>query len=87
MRKIKLDKKGKELLLQSNEHFKKVFGRDPRPEDPVFWDERYTDYPRPMTEERLIEVMENAIRKACKKLGFSEEKTQAAIYTMIHAPN
>ena len=80
---IELDKKIVKALKKNREQFRKTFGRDPRPEDPVFWDDRYTDYPRPMTEEYLRESMEKAIRKACENLGFSEEKTKAAISSFL----
>jgi hypothetical protein len=44
--------------------FRQRFGRDPRPEDPVFWSERSTDTPVPMSEEEVREVIRNALERA-----------------------
>jgi hypothetical protein len=44
--------------------FRQRFGRDARPEDPVFWSERSTDTPVPMSEEEIREVVRNVLQRA-----------------------
>ncbi len=53
-------------LVRQRQSFRKHFGRDPRPEDPVFFDP-FADEPRFLDEEgeeRLIRMSEMAMRRA-----------------------
>ena len=44
--------------------FRQRFARDPRPDDPVFWSDRSTDEPIPMSEEEVRDVVRNALERA-----------------------
>ena len=44
--------------------FRQRFGRDPLPDDPVFWSDRSTDEPVPMSEQEVRDVVRNALERA-----------------------
>jgi len=81
-KKIRLDKKSREAIEQQIAAFRKKFGREPGPNDPIFFDPD-ADTPQPYPEERFRrewnEVMDEAVRTggirpelayAAKKTGF-----------------
>ena len=83
MKKINLTKKSSNLLKAQLKAFKKKFGREPGPDDPVFFDPDY-DSPTPISEEKLIEsIIEASTKagidshKALLKFGFTEEEIKA----------
>ena len=65
-----------QLLDQQREAFIKRFGREPRPEDPILYDED-CDEPTPLSEEKINELMLNALRQANSRpeLVYAFEKT------------
>jgi hypothetical protein len=69
---ISLDDEMLLQLEQQKENFRKKFGRDPGPADPVFFDPK-CETPTPYTEERLKEILSEAARKS----GVSQEKVMA----------
>ncbi len=79
---IRLDKKSREAIQQQIAAFRKKFGREPGPNDPIFFDPD-ADTPQPYPEEKFRrewnEVMDEAVRTggirpelayAAKKTGF-----------------
>ncbi len=81
-KKIRLDKKSRHALEQQLAAFRKKFGREPGPDDPIFFDPD-ADTPQPYPEEKFRsewnEVMDEAVRTggirpelayAAKKTGF-----------------
>jgi hypothetical protein len=76
-RRVRMSPEMIQMLEEQREAFKKKFGREPRPEDPVIYDED-CDEPTPLSEEKIHEVMINAliaagarseIVYACRKTG------------------
>ena len=63
MKKIKMTDELKEILLNHREEFKKKFGRDPLPNDPVCFDPDY-DVPTPISEEKLKKELIEVANKA-----------------------
>ena len=64
-----------EMLLQLNEQreaFRKKFGRDPGPGDPLFFDPE-CDTPTPL----MVEKIEEEFLKAADKAGVAREKVKA----------
>lgn len=81
-KKVRLDKKGREAIERQLAAFRKKFGREPGPNDPIFFDPD-ADTPQPYPEEKFRrewnEVMDEAVRTggirpelayAAKKTGF-----------------
>jgi|SRR5579859_649904 len=81
-KKIRLDKEGCEAIEQQIAAFRKKFGREPGPNDPIFFDPD-ADTPQPYPEEKFRrewnEMMDEAVRAgdirpelayAAKKTGF-----------------
>jgi hypothetical protein len=64
MRNIKVTPETIAIFQVQLELFRKKFGRDPGPEDPVFFDPR-CDMPTPILKSELKE----SLRKACEKTG------------------
>jgi len=52
-----------QVLEEQRQRFRAKFGRDPRPEDPVLWDENANE-PRPVSEEQIHRVILQAITAA-----------------------
>jgi hypothetical protein len=76
-RRVRMSPEMIQMLDEQREAFKKKFGREPRPEDPIIYDED-CDEPTPLSEEKIHEVMINAlvaagarpeIVYACRKTG------------------
>ena len=60
---IPIDNETALLLKEQDENFRKKFGRDPEPDDPVFFDPRY-DTPTPYTKERIQELLSEVAGKS-----------------------
>jgi len=63
---IKLNERASSALKQQLQSFKDTFGRDPEPKEPIFFDPKYTDKPRPYTEESMGELWQDFIEAAGK---------------------
>ena len=61
---IELNKKEIEIFKQQKEAFRKHFGRDPEPGEPIFFDPDF-EYPTQMSPEKFMEL----IVEACTKAG------------------
>ena len=60
---IKMDKELHEAIRQQLENFKEKFGREPGPDDPLFFDPD-CDVPIPLRESKLRKELSEAARKA-----------------------
>jgi hypothetical protein len=69
MRNIKVSPETIAIFQVQLELFQKKFGRDPGPEDPVFFDPK-CDVPTPILKSELKE----SLRKACEKTGVAYSK-------------
>jgi hypothetical protein len=59
----RLDPTQRELLERQRDAFRERFGRDPGPEDPVFFDPNADD-PRPLDEDTLVDTVVDAMKAA-----------------------
>jgi hypothetical protein len=73
MRDIKVTPETIAIFQVQLELFRKKFGRDPEPEDPVFFDPK-CDVPTPILKSELRE----SLRKTCKKIGVDYSRTLVA---------
>ncbi len=64
----KLDQETYEAIVQQLKFFKKKFGREPGPKDPIFFDPD-CDVPVPLSEAKLKRGLIEAARKAGLKVG------------------
>ena len=65
-----------QMLQENRERFIEKFGREPGPQDPLFFDpESDSPEPVPYTEDRLRQELTDA----CKKAGFDDEKTKGIL--------
>jgi integrase len=62
-RTVRLDTRQREPLERQREAFRAKFGRDPGPEDRVFFDPQ-ADGPRPLDEDTLVTTMVDAMKAA-----------------------
>ena len=62
-RTVRLDPTQRELLERQRDAFRERFGRDPGPEDPVFFDPNADD-PRPLDEDTLVDTVVDAMKAA-----------------------
>ncbi len=62
-RTVRLDSTQRELLERQRDAFRAKFGRDPGPDDPVFFDPK-ADEPRPIEEESLVATVAAAMKAA-----------------------
>lgn len=62
-RRVPMSKKMREILEEQKQRFRQKFGRDPRPEDPVIWDED-VDEPTPISGEEIHQEILSALIKA-----------------------
>ena len=76
---IKIDKELNEAIRQQLESFKEKFGREPGPDDPLFFDPD-SDVPIPLTEPKLRkELLEAAckagldVNRVLSAFGFEDE--------------
>ncbi len=62
-RRIRMSKQMRQLLEEQKQRFRHKFGRDPRPEDPVIWDENATES-TPTSEDDIHQTILSALVKA-----------------------
>jgi len=81
---IKIDKELNEAIRQQLESFKEKFGREPGPDDPLFFDPD-CDVPTPLTEAKVKRGLAEAARKAgldvnrvLSAFGFEDEEERVA---------
>jgi len=81
---IKMNKELHEAMTRQLESFKEKFGREPGPDDPLFFDPDY-DVPAPLTEAKVKRGLVEAARKAgldvdrvLRGLGFEDEEEGVA---------
>jgi len=77
---IKMNKELDEAMMRQVESFKEKFGREPGPDDPLFFDPDY-DVPTPLTQAKVKRELVEAARKAgldvdrvLRGLGFEDEE-------------
>lgn len=59
-RRVRMSKQMREILEEQKQRFRQKFGRDPRPEDPVIWDED-ADEPTPASVEDIHQGILSAL--------------------------
>ena len=59
-RRVRMNQQMIDLLDEQKERFRQKFGRDPRPEDPVIWDENASE-PTPATEDDIHQSILSAL--------------------------
>ena len=81
---IKMNKELREALIRQVESFKEKFGREPVPDDPLFFDPD-CDVPIPLSESKLRKELSEAARKAgldvnrvLSAFGFEDEEEGVA---------
>jgi len=81
---IKMDKELHEAIKQQLQSFKEKFGREPGPDDPLFFDPD-CDVPIPLTQSKLRNELSEAARlagldvnKVLSAFGFEDEGEGAA---------
>jgi len=81
---IKMDKELHEAIKRQLESFKEKFGREPGPDDPLFFDPD-CDVPIPLTQSKLRKELSEAARKAgldvkrvLSAFGFEDEEEGVA---------
>jgi hypothetical protein len=62
-RRVRMSKEMIQMLEEQKQRFRAKFGRDPRPEDPIFWNEK-ADQPEPVSEEQIHQIILQAITAA-----------------------
>lgn len=62
-RRVRMSKQMREMLEEQKQRFRQKFGRDPRPEDPVIWDED-ADEPTPASVDDIHQEILAALIKA-----------------------
>jgi hypothetical protein len=62
-RRVRMSKQMREILEEQKQRFRQKFGRDPRPEDPIIWDEDAAE-PTPASEEDIHQEILAALIKA-----------------------
>ena len=75
-RRVPLNKQMIEVLEEQRERFRQKFGRDPRPEDPVLFDDD-SDDPRPLSAEKFTRLLVDALKEANARpeIIYAVEKT------------
>ena len=75
-RQVEISPELAQMLQENRDCFIKKFGREPGPEDPLFFDPQ-SDSPEPVpyTEDRLRQLLTDA----CKKAGFDDVKTRGLL--------
>lgn len=59
-RRVRMSKEMIQMMEEQKQRFRQKFGRDPKPEDPVFWDEN-ADEPMPISEEEIGRILLKAL--------------------------
>ena len=62
-RRVRMTKEMKQTLEEQKQRFRQKFGRDPRPDDPVIWDESAAE-PTPASEQDIHQTILSALIKA-----------------------
>jgi hypothetical protein len=62
-RRVRMSKEMIQMLEEQKQRFRQKFGRDPRPEDPVIWDESAAE-PTPTSEDDIHQTILSALIKA-----------------------
>ncbi len=62
-RRVRMSKEMREILEEQRQRFRQKFGRDPRPEDPIIWDENAAE-PTPASEEDIHQTILSVLIKA-----------------------
>ena len=62
-RRVRMSPEMIQMLEEQREAFKKKFGREPRPEDPVIYDED-CDEPTPLSEDKIQNLLVGALLQA-----------------------
>jgi hypothetical protein len=75
-RRVRMNEKMIEVFEEQRERFRQKFGRDPRPEDPVLFDEDYDD-PRPLSAQKFTRILVDALKEANARpeIIFAVQKT------------
>ena len=75
-RRVPMNQQMIEVLEEQRERFRQKFGRDPRPEDPVLFDDDYDD-PRPLSARKFIRILLDALKQgnARPEIIYAVEKT------------
>ncbi|HKV90941.1 MAG TPA: hypothetical protein VJW20_00185 [Candidatus Angelobacter sp.] len=68
-RRVRMTKQMREILEEQRKRFRQKFGRDPRPDDPVIWDESAAE-PTPASEEDIHQTILSALIKAGSRPEF-----------------
>jgi hypothetical protein len=55
-RRVRMSQEMIQMFEEQKQRFRAKFGRDPRPDDPVIWDED-ADEPRPVSEEHIHQII------------------------------
>ena len=81
---IKMNKELHEAMIRQVESFKEKFGREPGPDDPLFFDPEY-NVPTPLTEAKVKRGLVEAAHKAgldvdrvLRDLGFEDKEESVA---------
>jgi hypothetical protein len=74
-RSVPLSKKAMEGIEELRQQFIQRWGREPRPEDPLFWDP-YENEPKPMGQDSQAQLTRQ-ICEAMRAAGISEDKIYA----------
>lgn len=76
LRRVPLTEKLNEALDEQRERFRQKFGRDPRPEDPVLFDEDCDD-PQPLSAQKFQRLLLDALKEANARpeIIYAVEKT------------
>jgi hypothetical protein len=62
-RRVRMSQEMIQMFEEQKQRFRAKFGRDPRPDDPVIWDED-ADEPRPVSAEQIHQIILQAITAA-----------------------
>jgi hypothetical protein len=75
-RRIPMNQQMIDILDEQKERFRQKFGRDPRPQDPVLFDDDY-DEPRPLSAQKFQRILLDALKEANTRpeIIFAVEKT------------
>jgi hypothetical protein len=75
-RRVRMNEKMIEVFEEQRERFRQKFGRDPRPEDPILFDEDYDD-PRPLSAQKFTRILVDALKEANSRpeIIFAVQKT------------
>jgi hypothetical protein len=75
-RRVPMNQQMIDIFDEQKERFRQKFGRDPRPQDPVLFDDDYDD-PRPLSPQKFQRILLDALKEANTRpeIIFAVEKT------------